>query len=89
MDSSDDQSCRSSSELLPLDVRGLFLPFLPQPTAAGNCINSAHCPTGTVRYVCQGHHGTFLSYAAPKSILWDTMESKTDKKKGLPTVGLS
>lgn len=45
----------------------LSLAIMPQPTAAGNCINSAHFPTGTVRYVCQGHHRTFISYTAPKT----------------------
>lgn len=53
---------------------------MPQPTAAGNCINSTHYPTGTVRYVCQGHHRTFISYTAPKTSFGITWRAKQMKK---------
>lgn len=95
MDSGDDQSCYTAFErlLLARCERAFSAQAGDHATAhsSGNCINSAHCPTGTVQYVCQGHHGTFISYTAPKTsfgIPWRAKQIQRPAVSGLVMINL-
>lgn len=98
MDSGDDQSCYTAFErLLLARCERAFSPVSAQAGdhatahSSGNCINSAHCPTGTVQYVCQGHHGTFISYTAPKTsfgIPWRAKQIQRPAVSGLVMINL-